>query len=547
MTKQVKAGTKRARATATLAMAGLLGASGAGFADDSPPPAGPATTPATAAARIDPPSASSTSATAFGPPPSRSTLTADSSTGSNTAPAAATSDEAQPPSSRPLGEVIDEYVRDALRSNLSLQSQSLEVERNLALLDAARSRFFPNLEFAARYTRARGGREIDVPLGQMLNPIYSTLNDLLAAQGRTGSFPTVNDQTIEFVREREQDTRLTLRQPIFAPAIPAAIRAQRASLEASEFGRIAFARRLKRDVTVGYLDWLKATKTVDIVQSSVTLLEENLRVNESLFRNGKVTQDQVLRARAELLAVVQELREARNGQSQARSYLNFLRNHPLEERLIPATVTGEVTRAVQDLATLRAAALANRPELDQLDRAMRAAESRVRLARADLMPTLSLGIDGGIQDERYDFGRGSNFGTISLLLNWKFFDGGANRAQARSARAEARQVATRREETALQIQLEVQQALDRLQASTDSIATAQARAEAARAGFRIAGRKRDEGVINQVEFIDSRNSLTSAELNLNVTSFEALARQAELDYATASGTLPLDIGTENPR
>jgi len=448
-------------------------------------------------------------------------------------------------SSRPLAEVLDEYVRDALRSNLSLQSQSLEVERNLALLDAARSRFFPELAFAARYTRAEGGREIDVPLGQMLNPIYSTLNDLLAAQGRTASFPTVSDQTINFVREREQDTRLTLRQPIYAPAIPAAIRAQRAALEASEYGRVAFARRLKRDVTVAYLDWLKATKTVDIVQSSVALLQENLRVNESLFRNGKVTQDQVLRARAEMLAVVQQLREARNGQSQARSYLNFLRNHPLEEALIPATVNREVTRAVQDLATLRTAALANRPELDQLDRATRAAESRVQLARADLKPTLSLGVDGGIQNEHYDFGRGSNFGTISLLLNWKFFDGGANRAEARSARAEVRQAANRREETELQIQLEVQQALDRLQTTSDSIDTAEARLEAASAGFRIAGRKRDEGVINQVEFMDSRNSLTSAELNLNVTVFEVLAREAELDYATASGTLPLDVGPEN--
>ncbi len=89
---------------------------------------------------------------------------------------------------------------------------------------------------------------------------------------------------------------------------------------------------MKRDVTVAYLDWLKATKTVGIVQSSLTLLEENLRVNESLFRNGKVTQDQVLRARAEQLAVVQQVREARNGQSQARSYLNFLRNSPLDSR-----------------------------------------------------------------------------------------------------------------------------------------------------------------------------------------------------------------------
>jgi hypothetical protein len=46
-------------------------------------------------------------------------------------------------------------------------------------------------------------------------------------------------------------------------------------------------------------------------------------------------------------------------------------------------------------------------------------------------------------------------------------------------------------------------------------------------------------VITQVEFIDARSSLTSAELNLNVTLFDLLARQAELDYATAAGTLPL--------
>ncbi len=502
MTKQVKSGTKGAgRLAIGLAIGGLLGLSGASFGQALPAPA-------------------------------------------NTGAEAAASEV---PSARLLGEVIDQYVRDALRSNLSLQSQSLEVERNLALLDAARGRFFPELAFAARYTRAEGGRQIDVPLGQMLNPIYSTLNDLLAAQGRTGTFPTVSDQTINFVREREQDTRLTLRQPIYAPAIPAAIRAQRAALEASQFARIAFARRLKRDATVAYLDWLKATKTVDIVQSSVALLEENLRVNDSLFRNGKVTQDQVLRARAELLAVVQQLREARNAQSQARSYLNFLRNRPLEEALVAASVDRDVTRAVQDLAALRVAALANRPELEQLDRATRAAESRVQLASADLKPTLSLGADAGIQDEHYDFGHGSNFSTISLLLNWKFFDGGSNLARARSARAEARQAATLREETALQIQLEVQQALDRLLTTSDSVATAQARLEAASAGFRIAGRKRDEGVINQVEFIDSRNTLTSAELNLNVTVFEVLARQAELDYATASGALPLDVGTENSK
>jgi outer membrane protein len=441
---------------------------------------------------------------------------------------------------RPLAAVIDDYVRQGLTSNLSLQSQRLEVERSAAALDQARARYFPEAALAARYSRSEGGRTIELPLGDALNPAYQTLNDLLVQQGQQPQFPVVQNETIAFLREREQDTRITLRMPLLAPVIPAAVRAQRELLGASEYARTALARRLKRDITVGYLEWLAAMRTRGIVDASLVLLNENLRVNDSLHRNGKITQDQVLRARAELLAVTQQSREALNGAAQAQSYLNFLLNRPLDTALEPADVTADVSAATRALAELRSAALENRPEVEQLKHLARATEAQVRVARADRWPTLSLGADGGIQGEEYRFGRGANYATVSLLLNWTFFDGGARRAAVRQASASARRTRMQLDELMQQVQLEVQQSLDRLNTSADSLATAEARAEAAQAAFRIASRKRDEGAISQVEFIDARSSLTSAELNLNVTRFQVLARQAELDYATANGNLPLE-------
>lgn len=442
---------------------------------------------------------------------------------------------------RPVAAVIDAYVREGLKSNLSLRAQSLEVERAEAALDAARARYFPEAGLAARYSRSEGGRTVELPFGDALNPAYQTLNDLLVQQGQQPQFPVVQNETINFLREREQDTRITLRMPLLNAAIPAAVRAQRELLGASEYSRQALGRRLKRDITVGYLGWLAAVRTQGIVDASVALLNENLRVNDSLHRNGKITLDQVLRARAELLAVSQQSREARNGASQSQSYLNFLLNRPLETALENAEVAADVSATTRALAELRQAALDNRPELAQMQHLTRASEAQTRIARAERWPTLSLGADGGIQGEEYDFGRGSNFATVSLLLNWTFFDGGARRAAVRQANATARKTATQLDELTQQVQLEVQQTLDRLDTSADSLATAEARAEAARAAFRIASRKRDEGAISQVEFIDARSSLTGAELNLNVTRFEVLARQAELDYATAAGTLPLDM------
>jgi len=442
--------------------------------------------------------------------------------------------------SRGVGAVLDDYVHEALHSNLSLHAESMVVEREFAALDQARAQFLPTLAFDASYMSASGGRTLELPLGTLMNPVYGTLNQLLAAQGRHGEFAPIQNETISFQRQHEQNTHFSLRQPLYAPAIPAAVRAQRAQLEAEQFNRMAVARRLKRDVSVGYLNWLKATHTVRIVAASVELLAENVRVSDSLYRNGKVTQDYVLRARAELLAVEQQLRDARNSETQLRSYVNFLMNRALDGQLERAGIDSELNRSGHDLALLRVQALGNRPELAQLDRTVSGDEAQIKVAGAARKPTLSLGADAGIDDVGYDFGSGSNYRTVSLLLRWQFFDGGATRAAEHGARAEARRAALERDAMAQQVQLEVQQALDALETSSDSLATAAARADAAHAAFRIASRKRDEGAISQVEFIDARSTLTSAELNLNLTRFEVLARQAELDYATAAGTLPLD-------
>ena len=438
--------------------------------------------------------------------------------------------------------VVERYVSEALHSNLALQGETLEVDKATEALAAARARFFPEVSLLARYSRSDGGREFEIPVGTALNPVFGTLNELLIAQGQPARFAPTQDITVPFLRREEQDTRVVVRQPLYAPAIPAAVRAQRALLDASRFNRMAVARALRRDVTIGYLDWLKARSAVDIVSASQALLRENLRVNESLFDNGKVTEDQVLRAKTELLAVEQRLRETENLATQAQSFFNFLLNRELLAPIDPSSAPAEASPSSQALPKLWTDALERRPELGRVEQQRRAASEQATIARKQKWPVLTLALDGGTQGVDYRTGEGYDFGTASLIFTWRIFDGGGDAARARQARAAERQLVLRKEEIAQQIRLEVQQAFDRLTTARDSLTTASARADAARAAFRIASRKRDEGVINQVEFIDARSALTSAELNHNLTRFDVLARRAELEYATAAGDLPLDPG-----
>ena len=98
--------------------------------------------------------------------------------------------------------------------------------------------------------------------------------------------------------------------------------------------------------------------------------------------------------------------------------------------------------------------------------------------------------------------------------------------------------AMRLDQLKAQIELEQAAARDDLEAALDALDTAAARERAAALVFEIARRKRDAGSLPQIEFIDARAAFTQAELNNNLTRFDALARAAQLDYATAAKPLP---------
>lgn len=439
---------------------------------------------------------------------------------------------------------VRSYVEAGRQSNLALAANAAQVRRAQAALDEARARYRPTIELSARYSRADGGRTQALPVGDLVNPAYRALNSLLQAQGQPAPFRDIANQQIDFLREREQDTRLRLTQPLYAPAIAAGIAAADASLAATDAARAAFERALERDIEVAYLDWLRAGEALKIVEASRDLLNENLRVNRVLHENGKITLDQVLRADAEVLAVEQQQLEVGNSVTLARNYFNFLLNRPLdsaiERTMAPEPISYVGTQlaglgAAADLvdSRLEAQAQSARAELRQLAAGVRAADAGLAAERASYRPTLAFAMDAGIQGEDYGFGSGQNYAMASVVLDWRIADFGQTRSRVSAARADLDRAQTLAAEVTQQINLEVRQAADRLRTVRASLATAQARQTAAAEAFRIAARKRDAGSIAQVEFIDARTTLTGAELNLNLTRFDVLVRLAELRAALA--------------
>jgi outer membrane protein TolC len=429
---------------------------------------------------------------------------------------------------------IDTYVAEALRNNPLLEAEAQASIASEYALDAARAQRLPSLALSARYSMARGGRTIDFPSGDLLNPVYATLNQMLEQQGEPPAFPSIDNVSIPLLRRREQDTRLSLTAPLYAPEISAGIDARRALLESAHARYEATARVLVREVKRAYYGAAQADAAVEILGASEALLSEDVRVAESLVREGSATQDRALRARAEQLAVAQRLDATRASANAARRQFNALLDRDADADIeLPSVDNAQVPASAVDTPAIR-------PELRQLERAAEAADASTRAAQARRLPELALGADYGIEGERYRFRREDDFAIVSLVLRWNLFDFGGRRAAVAGAAAEANQLRAERRNLERQLDLALRTARDDLATAQRAIATAEARLKAADASFRIAERKRAEASLSHVEFLDAERALTEARLNLAIARFTFLDQLAELELATATYPLPAD-------
>ncbi len=419
--------------------------------------------------------------------------------------------------SDPLGAIVAE----ALRNNLGIAQESLAVERAEAGVREARGRFFPALSLDSRYSEQSG----TLNLGDFVNPAYAALNQL------TGSdrFPTDLDVTLPLRHE----SRVRLVQPLFNASILAGHALARHSRDGQRLEHGAAARQLAAEAQAAFLGVGAARSARRTWEATLALVTESERVAQRLVDAGRATPDQVLRARADLSEVEQRLAEARQAEDAAARALNRILRHPLDAPVdeLPDSLLRFEIPVSQEQAV--AGALARREELSQAEAGIRAAEAGVRLASASYIPSLAVAADYGFQGSELRFAGDNDFAVASLVLSWNLSLGGSDRARRSAAHADAERLRLRRAELEDLVRLDVRQAYDAAVVARDAITTAEARLAAARWSFELVGRRYEEGLASQVEFLDARTAYTGAELNRVATVYRYAIRYVDLERAAA--------------
>ncbi|TSA25659.1 MAG: TolC family protein [Bacteroidetes bacterium] len=381
--------------------------------------------------------------------------------------------------------ILDSYIRQGFENNLALKQHELNYNRSLALLRQSKALFYPNVGFNARFSVADGGRTIDFPVGDLLNPAYSTLNQLTQSQ----KFPQVNNEQIYFLRPTEQQTMLTLEQPLFNGDIWFNYKIRKNLSEAAFIGIDIYRRELVQEIKTAYYDYLKTVKALDLFEQTLDVVRENLRVSESLYANDKVTVDAVYRSRAELSKVERQMAEAEKFHESARAYFNFLLNRSLESKIEVDIRNILIDSLLSNVNESIGLALSHREELKQTDAYLSASENNVRLTKYNHTPTLGLGVNYGIQGETYEFNDQSDFVIASLVMQWKLFHGMETRSRIQQATIEQQLLKERYDELQNQISMQVIDAWYGVQAAAKAVGAATVQSQSASKAFEIIRKK----------------------------------------------------------
>jgi len=438
--------------------------------------------------------------------------------------------------------VLEQYIALGLQNNLALKQQVFQFEKSMEALKEAKAMYLPSIYFMGRFTRAGGGRMFEIPVGDLINPINASFNQLYSFHGIDANLPTnIPNQMIPFFREQEQETKLRLIQPIYHPALIANYKI-RSSLSEVEQNQVAvFKRHLIKDIKSAYYIYLQTLRVLEILDETRNLLEENLRISKNLVKNDKATENIVFRAEADLALLEQEVAEAEKNKTVAAKYFNYLLNRDLDEPIETDYDQLQPLPEIMDFDAALQNALAHREEFRQITSAIEAAANQVGLAQSHYLPSVTAVFDYGFLAEKYIFNSDYDFWMASFVLEWSLFTGGQNKAKKAQAVLDKKRLETQKDEIEKQILLEVQEEYESLKAARLAIDAALKQEASAKSNFDIVAKKYEYGITPQIVYLDAQNVYVKAAINKTITYANYLTQYAAFERAAALLNLNLYV------
>ena len=177
---------------------------------------------------------------------------------------------------------------------------------------------------------------------------------------------------------------------------------------------------------------------------------------------------------------------------------------------------------------------AGREELAKLGSMQKILASNLRYNRNYLVPKLNAFYDVGFQGFGFRFNSDQFYQLAGVQLVWPLFKANDNKYKIRQAEIDVKAVGDQYRDLTQQLTLQVQTSVNDYYSATEALRSLTDEVASSRETYRLAERRFREGNAIQIELIDARTQMTSAELRYSLGCLTVLNRAADLERVTAS-------------
>jgi len=407
---------------------------------------------------------------------------------------------------------LEEAVSLALSRNEEVKVAAAEIERADAQIKEAWASALPDISGVATTTR-----HLDTPVMQ-----FDTGNGI---------------QQIPMMRDWQHQFGVQLVQPLYGfGRLGSGLRMTRLLKELREHNLAAARREMRFAVTSSYYGVQAAKEVVGASQESLANAQRNLKALERRFQGGRVPRFDNIKMASDIANRKPMLSDAQKQLELAYLQLNLL--------------TGLPSNARPELITPLASKVAQLPAADLLDHALKrnetvqaaeagvfAAEQRLKLAKAEHLPSLSAFGNFDYQGTGNDFFiRGENMNTslaVGITLRVPIFQGGAVSARARQATVDREQAELALIKRQRETKSQLDSAVEQFKAGQEKKKSAEEALKLAGEAYELTRSRFGTGGATQRELNDSDLLLTNARIQLIDAKFNIHSARADIDRLAA--------------
>jgi outer membrane protein len=422
---------------------------------------------------------------------------------------------------------LGEVVLLALKENPGLKAAGLSVPEAEAQVAMARARFLPQIGFSQSFNNSDNPTQVF--MSKLNQRVFTQQDFLLNNLNNPGSYS-------------DWRTGLVAKQPVFQ-AGEAYLGYQQARLkrDIAAFQVLAQRQKLIYQVTQAYFGRQLSEARLLVVQEAKKTAAANRSLVQSRFKEGSVVRADLLSADVHLARLTQEELTAAGEVEIARSALATAVGTPEVGSQPLAPAPKEPAPLPGNLDELKQEAAAKRPDLKRLALAARVAQQERTKARLNYLPRLNVVAQYDV-DQKYLFGSSADSYTVMAVMHLNLFNGLANLAREREARARAAQAREQEREFLDLIRHQVTESAQHLKTAHARLQVGRGAVDQAREGLRLIRLRYEEGLTILVDLLTAEDAKKEADLNYLKALFDTHLAQAELELALGTLTGPETSG-----